>query len=265
MNLRDPVVRDFWNSRWKAAHDEVGIEGIFLDSSFNLSSDKFHYIQNVMEGARSGGTADQTHLLGAMRPAVENPRQILTQYHAHLRLMADMQNYGYEYCNEDFGVFGIHRHGGRLDFRLLSLPMWTDCYISYDPDGIRRAGHDPDDVFFRLPAYRQAWQLYWVSHLDKLSWSYQDWKGEQDSPTAWQISILKAFNEVGPLMGVKRTILPKGKGVLYSGVDGKKVLWAFEDLRLPLDGRTQVRDVLSGGAGPTAAVKAGKHRIYVIG
>ena len=31
--------------------------------------------------------------------------------------------------------------------------------------------------------------------------------------------------------------------MLYSGVAGKKVLWAFDDLNLPLDGQMQVRDV----------------------
>ena len=47
LNLRDPAVREYWLRKWKAAHDEVGLGAIFLDSSFNLSSDKFHYVQNT--------------------------------------------------------------------------------------------------------------------------------------------------------------------------------------------------------------------------
>ena len=35
LNLRDPRVREYWLRRWKAAHDEVGLGAIFLDSSFN--------------------------------------------------------------------------------------------------------------------------------------------------------------------------------------------------------------------------------------
>ena len=45
LNLRDSRVRDYWLRRWKAAHDEIGLGAIFLDSSCNLSNDKFHYVQ----------------------------------------------------------------------------------------------------------------------------------------------------------------------------------------------------------------------------
>lgn len=43
LNLRDQTVRDFWLRRWREANERIGLEGIFLDSSFNLSSDKFSW------------------------------------------------------------------------------------------------------------------------------------------------------------------------------------------------------------------------------
>jgi hypothetical protein len=52
----------------------------------NLSSDKFHWRQNSLSD-RGGATADQTHLLGSYRPAVEPPSAILSQYRAHLELI----------------------------------------------------------------------------------------------------------------------------------------------------------------------------------
>jgi len=44
LNLRDQDIRDYWMKQWKYFHDEVGIEGIFLDSSFNISNYKFQHI-----------------------------------------------------------------------------------------------------------------------------------------------------------------------------------------------------------------------------
>jgi hypothetical protein len=76
LNLRDEAVRNYWLRRWKEAHDEVGVGGIFLDSSFNLSSDKFHYVQNA-QGGLAGATADQAHLLGNYRPKNEPAQAIL--------------------------------------------------------------------------------------------------------------------------------------------------------------------------------------------
>ncbi|MBE3134785.1 MAG: hypothetical protein IMZ55_15050, partial [Acidobacteria bacterium] len=157
MNLRDPTVRAYWLKCWKAAHDEVGLEAIFLDSSFNLSSDKFHFDQNAETGKRAGATPDVTELLGKFRPAADPPQAILSEYRAHLDLMVEMQRLGYEYCNEDLGVFGVHRHGPGVEARLESLPLWTECLAGFDVPAIEKAGGDPDDVFFRGLAYRMVW------------------------------------------------------------------------------------------------------------
>ena len=67
LNLRDPAVRAYWLKRWGYAAKELGLRGILLDSSFNLSSDKFHWCQNP-EAGRAGATADETGLLGRFRP-----------------------------------------------------------------------------------------------------------------------------------------------------------------------------------------------------
>ena len=80
LNLRDPVVRDYWLTAWGRLYSEVGIAGIFLDSSFNMSSDKFDWRFNAdPEAATGSATIDQTHLLEAMRPARTPPSSIETQ------------------------------------------------------------------------------------------------------------------------------------------------------------------------------------------
>ena len=167
LNLRDPAVRTYWLKRWRAAHDEVGLGAIFLDSSFNLSSDKFHYVQNT-QAQLANATADQQHLLGVFRPAEEPPAAILSQYRAHLELMVEMQRLGYVYGNEDLGVFGVHRHGPPVAARLDSLFLWADSITDFDAPAIRSAGADPDDVFFRGLAYRMMWILHWNVEKDLL-------------------------------------------------------------------------------------------------
>jgi len=264
LNLRDPVVRDYWLKRWKEAHDEIGLEGIFLDSSFNLSSDKFHWQQNAAFGKHAGATADQTHLLGNVRPEKPLPAEVLSQYKAHLALMAEMQKIGYKYCNEDIGVFGVHRHGPDMARHLNTLPMWVECYTNFDPPGIREAGLDPDDVFFRGLAYRIMWMLRWDTNSKVLTWKYGNSQDEAYAPTEWQLSLYRAFGEVNGLMR-NREILPKEKGVMYRP-EGKRVLWAFQDFPLPLEGTTAVRDVLAGETVQADKMLAAKrHRIYVIG
>jgi hypothetical protein len=195
MNLRDPDVRAYWLRRWKEAHGEVGLEGIFLDSSFNLSSDKFHFEQ-LAQAARGGATADQTDLLGNLRPAVEPPSAILSQYRAHLDLMAEMQRIGYQYCNEDLGVFGIHRHGPGLEARLGCLPIWAECIANFDVPTLRKLGAEPNAIFFRGLAYRMMWAIYWDIQGDRLSFHYGGVRADHDLPTSWHLSILRAYNEV---------------------------------------------------------------------
>jgi len=262
LNLRDPDVRAYWLSRWGAAHDQIGLQGIFLDSSFNLSSDKFHYLQRAADGGLAGATADQTHLLGHFRPAEEPPAAILSQYRAHLDLMAEMQRIGYDYCNEDLGVFGIHRHGPAVEMRLSCLFLWPECLVNFDAAAIRKAGANPDDVFFRGLAYRLAWILYWDIASDRLSFACGACENRDHVPTDRHLALLRAFNEVNPLM-THREILPGETGALYH-CDHREVLWAFADLTLHRDEPVRVRDVLSGEQTEATEIRARRHGVYLI-
>jgi hypothetical protein len=263
MNLRDPVVRDYWLKRWKEAAD-VGLGGIFLDSSFNLSSDKFHFQYDAQAGRRGGATADQVDLLGKVRPAKEPPHAILSQHRAHLNLMAEMQRIGYQYCSEDLGVFGIHRHGPGLDQRIGCLSIWQECIANFDVPTLRKLGADPDDVFFRGLAYRMMWTVYWNIPSDRLSFCYDGVRGDFDVPTPWHLAILKAFASVGDRMTGRRTILPKEVGVVYE-TDSGQVLWAFRAFSHDLGGKATVRDVVDGNeAEAEGSFKARKQHAYVI-
>ncbi len=260
MNLRDPVVQDYWMNAWQDAHDRIGLEGIFLDSSFNLSSDKFHYRFNS-GSSRGGVTADQTDQLGNQRPAKRPEGHILSQYLAHLELMAKMQQAGYVYCNEDSGVFGLHRHGPGLEKRLDNLFMWQDHIAGFDPEAVEAAGADPDDVFFQGLAYRVMWMLRWDIRRDRLTFSH-DGKARKQKPRKWHYQVWQAYNRVVDTMN-QRTILDDGKGVLYR--DGRQqALWAFRDFELPLQGERTVHDILREKADRTRTIKARKHRVYRI-
>ena len=261
LNLRDAAVREYWLRRWKAAHDEVGLGAIFLDSSFNLSSDKFHYIQNT-EADQFSATPDQAHLLGFYRPPDEPPAAILSQYRAHLDLMVEMQRLGYVYGNEDLGVFGIHRHGPPVAARLENLFLWTDCLASFDPSAIKRAGRDPDAIYFRGLAYRMIWALHWDIARDRLSFRYGGLSCQEDEPRPDHLALLRVFNQVEPAMRERR-ILRDEAGVVYESPT-HKVLWAFEDLSLPLLEGQSSRDILSSEIVHHGPLSARKHRVYVI-
>ncbi|NJR73854.1 MAG: hypothetical protein HC773_09635 [Scytonema sp. CRU_2_7] len=142
LNLRDPVIREYWLKQWKQAHDEIGLEGIFLDSSSNLSSDKFHFIQLPNAGSKDTATG-KTQQLFNERPAQEPPAAILSQYYAHLELMTQMQKIGYRYCGEDIGVFGVHRSGPRILARLDNLPLWAECITDFDVLALQKASANP--------------------------------------------------------------------------------------------------------------------------
>ena len=261
LNLRDAAVRKYWLSRWKAAHDEIGLGGIFLDSSFNLSSDKFHYIQNSQSKVE-GATSDQGHLLGNFRPGLELPQAIHSQYHAHLSLMADMQKMGYVYCNEDLGVFGIHRHGPSVPARLDTLFLWSDCIANFDPVAVKGAGHEPDDIFFQGLAYRMMWGVHWDTKRDALSFHHEGLRKEEDAPQPWHFALWQAYNQVEDIMR-DRTILEGEAGVVYRTKD-KQVLWAFEDLVMPLGNSSSVFELINKEVITTAKLEARRNHIYVI-
>jgi len=258
MNLRSQAVRDYWMKRWKHAHDHVGLGGIFLDSSFNLSSDKFHWVYRP-QADRHGATDDQITDPDAGRPDPEPPSAILSQYHAHLSLMVEMQQAGYRYCAEDRGVFGISRTGGSGAQRADSLPLWPDCFCSLDPKRIAEAGLDPDDVFFRGLAYRMMWSLRWNPKTDALGWS-DNTENPLNAPTEWQFAMLKTFDAVEARMH-HRTILPGESGVVYHHGD-EYVLWAFEAFELLLAGPARVENVTTGQASEGQTIPAEAHNVY---
>lgn len=263
LNLRDPAVRAYWHRRWEEAHDRVGIAGIFLDSSCNMSSDKFHFVQNA-RALLGGATSDQEHLLGHLRPAEEPEAEILSQYHAHLALVADMQKMGYAYCNEDGGVFGIHRHGPGLRMRMASLCLWSDCIAGFDAGAVREAGGDPDAIFFRGLAYRLMWAVHWNPERDGLSFHYGHVRDEEDVPRPDHLALFHAFNEAWEVMCGTRTVLPGETGVVYRH-GSRRVLWAFDDLAFPLEDGDTVREWPGGEAfAGSGLLQAKKHHVYFL-
>jgi hypothetical protein len=260
LNLRDPGVREYWHKCWKEAQQRMGLGGIFLDSSFNLSSDKFHFIYNF-PGERQGATADQTHLLGQSRPAQTPPKLILSMYFAHLELVAEMQRYGYHYSGEDIGVFGLHRSGPGIEQRLDNLFLWGECYVNFDRRAILDGGRDPDDIFFQGLAYRMMWFLYWNFTRQAVSFHANAGSPEND-PTPWHLNLLRAFNEVERQM-LNRAVLEGEKGVVYE-CEGIKVLWAFASFDFELSPPTTARDVLTNAVYEEAWLHAEKHHIYRI-
>ncbi len=261
LNLRDESVRKYWLRRWRHAHDEIGLGGIFLDSSFNLSSDKFHYVQNTKAG-RGGATVDQTHLLGNLRPEDEPAQAILSQYHAHLSLIVEMQKMGYVYCNEDLGVFGINRQGPNVSMRLDNLFLWGNALAEFDPIALKQAGRNTDDVFFQGLAYRMIWSVHWNIAKDILSFNSGGVRVPEDAPSAWHRSLFHAFNRVEHLMR-NRTILPGEAGVIYRCGD-KQVLWAFADMPLPLESTVTICEVLSDKIWETHKLEAKRNHSYII-
>ncbi len=259
LNLRSDAVRGYWMKRWRDAHDRLGLGGIFLDSSFNLSSDKFHWVYRPRGHAR-GATDDQVTDPDAGRPDPEPPSAILSQYHAHLSLMVEMQRAGYTYSGEDRGVFGLSRTGGSGAQRADSLALWPDCFCGFDPQQIAEAGLDPDDVFFRGLAYRMMWYLRWSPQRDELSWTGRDAREPLNAPTDGQLALLRTFHAVADRMR-RRTVLPGEAGVLYRSGDDR-VLWAFEAMPLRLGRPASVENVATGDAGETATLPAEPRTVY---
>ena len=262
MNLRDETVRRVWSERWRDARERLGLGGIFLDSSFNLSSDKFHWIARPNAG-HHGGTADQTHLLGHCRPAEEPQAKILSQYLAHLTLMAEMQEMGYTYSGEDTGVFGVHRAGAPTAFLIESLPIWVDCLPDFEPLEIAKLGRDPADIFFRGLAYRAVWKLHWDPTVEKLTWIIGRSAEPEYAPTVEQLAFLRAYARVHPYMA-KRHVLSDEQGVLYRG-GGKTVLWSFASLVVHFTGKpAQVHDLLNGRTFETSEFTVMERGIFLL-
>jgi hypothetical protein len=262
MNLRDETVRRIWLDRWHDARERLGLGGIFLDSSYNMSSDKFHWIARP-NATRHGGTSDQTELLGYARPEIEPMGHILSQFMAHLTLMAEMQKMGYVYCGEDHGVFGIHRAGASSSFMIDCLSLWVDCLPDFDPVEIAKLGADPDDIYFQGLAYRSVWKLQWDPASDRITWIIGKSQDSAYTPKPEQIAALKCYAQVSPYMS-KRTVLPNERGVVYQS-NGKTVLWAFESFTANIDGSpVTIHNLLKGNSTQGQNFIAAKRDIYLI-
>jgi hypothetical protein len=264
LNLRDDAIRRYWMQQWTYAYQEIGVRGIFLDSSFNMTSDKFHWIENSGPTAGSGGTVDQTHLLGKSRSNSNVKSKILSQYKAHLTLMAEMQKEGYFYCGEDIGVFGIHRSGPSVAARLDNLPMWSDSVAMYNRETLDKLGADPDAVFFQGLAYRMMWFVYWNPKHDCLSFDPAGKPGDNDAVGEWHRSLFRAYTEVEGEM-TTRTILPENRGVIYSNSEScTKILWSFVEQDVELPEGSFVSTVITHAGAKTNRLSAVPNQVYKI-
>lgn len=256
LNLRDKDIRAYWMKQWKYFHDEIGIDGIFLDSSFNMSSDKFHHAQFDSHGNWSGATLDQKEKLGKFRPKSEPPQLIQTQYHAHLSWVVEMQKMGYQYCAEDMGVFGINRTGPDVLERLKNLHIWADSYCDFDERKIAAAGFDPFEIFFKGIAYRMMWKLYWNFRKKKPDLG-------TDHPQAFQ--LLKIYNQVNDFLQ-NRQILANESGVVYRK-EKASVLWSFRNQEYQAEGAIRVVNLQNGSnvkVKENGCINADKLTVYLI-
>lgn len=254
LNMRDPDIYTYWMKCWRELYSDIGIRGIFLDSSFNMTSNKFHYVQNMNAVRKGGATLDQLDNLGYYRPANEPEKGIFSQYPAHISLIRDMQAMGYHYTGEDIGVFGIHRSGPGIKMRLDCMYIWTDCIAMFDQQEIRSQGFNPIDILFKGLAYRMSWFVYWDVEKEILV----PIQGRNDNfPT---FDFFKAYNEVESCL-YNREILENEVGVLYHK-DNTYVLWAFDDFRHRLPQSIVVNTILSGKSFRTKEIKALKNQVY---
>ncbi len=265
LNLRDQTISDHIVDAMRRLHDELGLDAIFNDSSFNLSMDKFSYRQNIA-GSRVGATADQVALLGNRRPAVEPHRQILSQYRAALEMWVRLQKIGYRICGEDIGVFGVHRHGSNSAMRCASPSLWSNCVGEFDSEVIRAAGFDVEMSYFTCMAYRHLWTVNWDMASDRLGMrdpgdaNKTAIRGPHDEVTEYHLGLIRAYNQVEPYLH-NRQILPGGQGVMYrSGV--VNVFWSFEESRLDLGGNLVAHDLLSGQRFEGMHLQAHPKRLY---
>ncbi|MBC8617178.1 hypothetical protein H8788_05465 [Parabacteroides faecis] len=254
LNMRDPDIYAYWMKCWKKLHDDIGIRGIFLDSSFNMTSNKFHHVQNMNAVRKGGATLDQLDNLGYYRPKKEPAKGIFSQYPAHISMIRDMQEMGYHYTGEDIGVFGVHRSGPGVKMRLDCMYIWTDCIATFEPQEIRNLGFDPLDVLFKGLAYRMSWFVFWDVDKEKLV----PVRGKDDEfPT---FDFFKAYNEVEPYL-YDREILENEAGVLYHK-DNTYVLWAFSDFHHHLPKSSVVKTILSGKSSRMKEIRASKNQVY---
>jgi len=262
LNLRDPVIRDYWMRSWKKLKERTNIDGIFLDSSFNLSGDHFHYQRNTQTGS-GGATMDVTELLGYSRPHSEQEGIIESQYLAHLSLMVEMQKAGFTYTGEDSGVFGIHRNGPSCVVRAEHMFMWNEFLATFDPRALLAAGHDPDQIFFEGLVWRNVWMFYWDFHNRSISFTPDGGKDPLCRPTPWHLRLLAAFDRSNR-PGSTREVLRDGSGVIYRWED-ESIFWSLREHELEFGGDRQVRALIADGEEiKTRSFNAKAREVYLI-
>lgn len=253
LNLRDQNIRSYWMKQWKHFHDNIGIDGIFLDSSFNMSSDKFHFQQWLGDRNWQGATLDQKDLLGKYRPEQEPAKVIHTMYHAHLDWVVEMQKMGYSYCGEDLGIFGINRTGPNVQTRVGNMFMWQDSYCDFDETALKDLGYEPFDVFFKGLAYRLMWKVYWDIEKDVVRIGTED-------PRAFK--LIRIFNDVESFM-FNRVILDGETGVTYSQ-GNTRLLWAFGEVEYFLGKTCKVKNLISGETTRAKRIRTNRNCVYQI-
>lgn len=255
LNMRDPDIYEYWMQAWKHFINDIGVKGIFLDSSFNMTSNKFHYVQNMDALRKGGATLDQLDNLGFYRPEREPEKGIFSQYHAHIGMIRDMQKMGYHYTGEDIGVFGVHRSGPGIKMRLDSLYIWTDCIAQFDAQEIKKMGLEPIDILFKGLAYRMTWFIYWDIEKEKII----PMPGRDDEfPT---FDFFKIYNEVEFYM-YNREILKEEKGVLYNK-DRFFVLWGFDSFEYNLPRKVLIKNMINGEISKSDSIFVKKNHVYL--
>lgn len=265
LNLRNPSVHSYWMRRWKYAHETIGLDGIFLDSSFNISSDKFDWSINE-EAKKQGAVTTLNGRVKGIPPRREDcPKQaIKSQYHAHVSLISEMQRNGYRYCNEDHGVFGIHRHGACATICHNSLFMWSDCLANFDLDKLQEAGLNADAVFFQGLAFRMMWIIYWHPSLEQLSFCHSPQLiHSRHQPNAWHLSCIRAFDEIESLMRNGREVLEDNRGVLYHN-ENQLVVWAFKRFEISSELPMHWRNILEETEGQTGRLDCSPNSVYTV-
>jgi hypothetical protein len=262
LNLRDPHIRDYWLRCWRRLKETTGIDGIFLDSSFNLSGDHFHYQRNPHPGG-GGATMDRVELLGTTRPEGEREGMIESQYLAHLSLMVAMQQDGFHYNSEDSGVFGMHRNGPSCVTRARCMFMWNEFLGTFDPRALLAAGFDPDKVFFEGLAWRNMWMLYWDWCNQAVSFTPDGGADPLCRPNDRHARLFALFNRCNQ-PDFRREVLADGNGIAYHR-DGEIILWSLRPHRFKT-GSTRL--VHCSGAEKPEAVEHGPllhttaHEVY---
>ena len=260
LNLRDPLVREYLLTRWKAAHDDLGLGAIFLYSSGNLS---------VINSTTS---KTQGRMNTARRPIRRTCWDFFARRTSLRRRFFAVSRSSRIHCRNAADGLRLRQRGSRCfrnpsawtrRRRSTGLPLlWNDCIVPFDARAIRAAGHDPDDAFFRGLAYRMMWALHWDISKDalKLCQLGPVLRGRRAASSAPRLApgLQRGGTRYAGAHDPSRRA-----GVLYRS-PSRHVLWAFKDLNVPVTNADSMRDVLSGEFTSGRRFFAKRHGVYAI-